>query len=57
MSMVKNSAPKLSTCSFTAALVSKARTMAPIPFACPQAANPATPPPVMSHLGHFKIKY
>lgn len=42
----RNSAPNDSTCSLTAALVSKARTMAPMFLACPTAAKPATPPPI-----------
>lgn len=45
MSIVRNSAPKLSTCSRTADRVSNARTIAPIFFACAHAAKPATPPP------------
>lgn len=46
MLMVRNSAPKLSTCSRTADRVSNARTIAPIFFAVTQADNPATPPPM-----------
>lgn len=46
MFTVRNSAPKLSTCSRTADRVSNARTMAPIFFACAQADKPATPPPI-----------
>ena len=45
-----NSAPMLLTCSFTAARVSKARTMAPRPRAAPIAASPATPAPITSTL-------
>ena len=40
-----NLAPKLSTCSFTTGLTSKANTCAPILFALAIAANPATPAP------------
>lgn len=43
---VKNSPPIDSTCSLTAGLVSNALTTAPIAFACPIAAKPATPPPI-----------
>ena len=46
----KNSAPKDSTCSLTAARVSKARTMAPMFFAVPMADRPATPPPMINTL-------
>ena len=44
----KNSAPSDCTCSFTAARVSKALTMAPMFLAVPMADNPATPPPMTS---------
>lgn len=47
MVTVKNSAPMDSTCSLTSERVSNARTIAPILFAWPIAANPATPPPTM----------
>lgn len=43
-----NCAPKLSICSRTAGLVSKALTAAPIHLACTVAAKPATPPPTTS---------
>ena len=46
----KNSAPKDSTCSLTAARVSKARTMAPMFLAVPMADRPATPPPMINTL-------
>ena len=46
MLISKNSAPKDSTCSFTADRVSKARTIAPMFLAWPIAARPATPPPI-----------
>lgn len=42
----KNSAPNDSTCSLTAARVSKALTIAPIFLAVPTADKPATPPPM-----------
>ena len=43
----KNSAPRDSICSLTAALVSKALTTAPMFFAVATAARPATPPPLV----------
>lgn len=46
ISIVRNSAPRLSTCSRTADLVSKALTIAPIFLAWAHAAKPATPPPI-----------
>lgn len=46
----KNSAPKDSTCSLTAARVSKARTTAPMFLAVPMADRPATPPPMINTL-------
>ena len=42
----KNSAPKLSTCSFASKRVSNALTIAPILLAAPMAASPATPAPI-----------
>ena len=42
----KNSAPKLSTYSFTASLVSNALTIAPKLLAVAIAERPATPPPI-----------
>lgn len=42
----KNSAPRDSTCSFTAERVSNPLTIAPMFLACPIAAKPATPPPI-----------
>lgn len=42
----RNSAPIEWTCSFTASLVSNARTMAPMLRAVPIADRPATPPPI-----------
>lgn len=50
MVMVRNSAPKDSTCSLTIERVSKALTMAPMHLAWPIAARPATPPPITSTL-------
>lgn len=46
----RNSAPKDSTCSLTAARVSKALTIAPIFLAVPIADKPATPPPITNTL-------
>lgn len=48
--IVRNSPPKDSTCSFTADLVSNALTIAPMLLACPIAAKPATPPPIINIL-------
>ena len=45
-SSIKKSASILSTCSFTSGLVSNALTIAPILFAAPIAAKPATPAPM-----------
>lgn len=50
MVTVKNSAPNDSTCSWTADLVSKALTIAPIFLAWAIAARPATPPPITNIL-------
>lgn len=47
---VKNSAPKDSTYSLTAALVSKALTTAPKDLAVAIAERPATPPPITNTL-------
>lgn len=47
---VKNSAPKDSTYSLTAALVSKALTIAPKDLAVAMADKPATPPPITKTL-------
>lgn len=51
----KNYAPRDWTCSFTAGLVSKPRTIAPILLAVAIAAKPATPPPITNILagGNF----
>ena len=42
--------PHTLTCSRTASRVSKTRTMAPMDFAAPMAARPATPPPMTNTL-------
>ena len=47
-SIVKNSALRLSTCSFTSGLVSKALTIAPKLTEVPIAERPATPAPIIN---------
>lgn len=56
MFTVKNWAPKDSTCSFTAGLVSKALTTAPKDLAVAIADNPATPPPITRTIKNKNVK-